>query len=44
MREFGCEVERVTMKSDNEPALVAVIDQVGRLRAVKGGKGDGGRE
>ena len=39
MREYGCEVEKVTMKSDNEPALVAVVDQVGRLRAAKGGKG-----
>ena len=39
MREFGCELEAVTMKTDNEPALVAVADQVGRLRAAKGGKG-----
>ena len=37
--EFGCELEKVTMKTDNEPALVAVVDQVGRLRAAKGGKG-----
>ena len=36
MTEFGCEVERVTMKSDNEPALVAVVDQVGRLGAATG--------
>ncbi len=27
------------MKIDSEPALVAVVDQVGRLRAAKGGKG-----
>ena len=39
MREFGCELEKVTIKTDNEPALVAVADQVGRLRAAKGGKG-----
>jgi hypothetical protein len=39
MREFGCELEKMTMKTDNEPALVAVVDQVGRLRAAKGGKG-----
>jgi hypothetical protein len=39
MRESGCEVEKMTMKTDNEPALVAVVDQVGRLRAAKGGKG-----
>ena len=35
-------LEKVTMKTDNEPALVAVVDQVGRLRAAKGGEGDGG--
>ena len=42
MREFGSELDKVTMKTDNEPALVAVLDQVGRLRAAKGGKGEGG--
>ena len=39
MREAGCEVEPVTMKSDNEPALVKVVEEVGRLRAAKGGRG-----
>ena len=39
MREFGCELEQVTMKTDNEPALVAVAENVGRLRAAKGGVG-----
>merc|ERR1712026_433179 len=39
MRECGCEVEPVIMKSDNEPALVKVIEEVGRLRAAKGGRG-----
>ncbi len=39
IKEFGCELEAVTMKTDNEPALVAVADQVGRLRAAKCGKG-----
>ena len=37
MREFGCELEAVTVKTDNEQALVAVADMVARMRAVKGG-------
>ena len=37
MRVFGCELEAATVKSDNEPALVAVVDMVARLRAAKGG-------
>ena len=39
MREFGCELEAVTMKTDNEPALVKVVENIGRLRAAKGGTG-----
>ncbi len=39
MREAGCEVEAVAMKTDNEPALVKVVEEVGRLRAAKGGRG-----
>ncbi len=39
MRECGCEVEPVIMKNDNEPALVKVVEEIGRLRAAKGGKG-----
>ena len=39
MRECGCEVEPVIFRSDNEPALVKVVEEVGRLRAAKGGKG-----
>lgn len=39
MREVGCELEEVTVKSDNEPSIVAVIDWIGRLRAAKGGRG-----
>ena len=31
MREVGCELEAMTMKSDNEPALLAVIEGVQRL-------------
>ena len=41
-REAGCEVEAVVMKNDNEPALVKVVEEVGRLRAAKGGVRDGG--
>ena len=37
MKEFGCELEQVTMKTDNEPALVAVVDQVARLTAARRG-------
>ena len=39
MRECGCEVEPVIMKTDNEPALVKVVEEIGRLRAAKGGRG-----
>ena len=39
MREAGCEVEPVVMKNDNEPALVKVVEEVGRLRAAIGGRG-----
>ena len=39
MREFGCEVEPVTVKTDNEPAILAVVDEIGKLRAAKGGRG-----
>ena len=39
MREIGCEVEKVIIKTDHEPALVKVVDEIGRLRAAKGGKG-----
>ena len=39
LREVGCEVEKMTMKTDSEPALVKVVEEVGRLRAAKGGRG-----
>ena len=39
MREAGCEVEAVVMKTDNEPALVKVVEEIGRLRAARGGRG-----
>ena len=37
MMEFGCELEAVTVKTDNEPALLSVVEMVARLRAAKGG-------
>ena len=30
MREFGCELEAVTVKTDNEPALLSVVGMVAR--------------
>ena len=39
MREAGGEVEPVVVKSDNEPVLVKVVDEIGRIRAAKGGRG-----
>ena len=39
MREAGCEVEAVVVKSDSEPALVKVVEEIGRLRAARGGRG-----
>ena len=39
MREAGCEVEAEVMKTDNEPSLLKVVEEVGRLRAAKGGRG-----
>ena len=39
MREAGCEVEAVVMKSDSEPALTKVVEEIGRLRAGIGGQG-----
>ena len=39
MREVGCELERITMKTDNEEALVKVVGEIGRLRASKDGRG-----
>ena len=38
MREAGCEVEAVVIKSDNEPALTKVVEEIGRLRAAIGGQ------
>ena len=38
MREIGCELNHVTVKSDNEPALVEIVDSLARHRAAKGGQ------
>ena len=38
MRELGCEQSDVIVKCDNEPAIVAVVNELGRLRAAKGGR------
>ena len=37
MREVGCEHGVVTIKSDQEPAMKAIVSEVGRLRAAAGG-------
>ena len=39
MQNTGCEVDAVVVKTDNEPALVKVVEEVGRLRVAKGGRG-----
>ena len=36
MKELGCEMSVVTLKTDNEPALVAVADDVAKVRASRG--------
>ena len=36
MKELGCEMGVVTLKTDNEPALVAVADVVAKVRASRG--------
>ncbi len=42
MREAVREVEAVVMKTDNEPALVKVVEEIARLRAGMGWKRNGG--
>ena len=36
MKELGCEMSVVTLKTDNEPASVAVADDVAKVRASRG--------
>jgi hypothetical protein len=37
MREVGCEQGDVTIKTDQEPAMKAIVTEVGRVRAAAGG-------
>ena len=37
MRGWGCELEAVTVKTDNETSVLQVMEMVARLRAAKGG-------
>ena len=39
MREIGCEFGDLTMKSDNEEAIKALVSDVARVRAAGGGPG-----
>lgn len=41
MKEAGCEVEAVVMKSDSEPALTKIVEEIRRLR-LRSGPWDGG--
>ncbi len=36
LREIGCNQVRMTMKTDTEPAIVALVREIGRLRAAEG--------
>jgi hypothetical protein len=38
MREMGCEHCEINVKSDNEPAAMALLQEVGRWRAAAGGQ------
>ena len=38
LREIGCEHVAMTVKSDNEPAMSALVTQIGKLRAANGGQ------
>ena len=38
MRELGCEHCVINVKSDNEPAVMALVQEVGRWRAAAGGR------
>ena len=37
LKEVGCEVGDVTAKSDQEPAIKSIVEDVGKLRAAAGG-------
>ena len=36
MSQCGCEMSQIIMKSDNEAALVAIVDEVARVKAARG--------
>ena len=36
MREFGCDLCEINVKTDNEEALRVLVDNIGRVRAAKG--------
>ena len=38
LREIGCEHVAMTVKSDNEPSMSALVTQIGKLRAANGGQ------
>ena len=38
LREIGCEHVAMTVKSDNMPAMSALVTQIGKLRAANGGQ------
>ena len=37
MKEFGCMYTPINMKSDNEPAMLTLVEGVGRVHAAAGG-------
>jgi hypothetical protein len=37
LKEIGCEMGDVIVRSDQEPAILSIIQEVGRLRAIAGG-------
>ena len=37
LREIGCEHSKLTMKTDQEPAMLAIVGEVSRVRAAGGG-------
>ena len=38
MREVGCEAGDVVVKSDQEPAMKSIVEDIGRCRAAAGGR------
>ena len=42
--EIGCVQGDILVKSDQEPAIMSVVTEVGRVRAVAGGAGTSSRQ